>query len=84
MPGTCRGDRAHGDQERFRALFAAARPALCRYGFLRGFTRADSEDLVAEVLEIACRQSEVVPVEGLGVLGSRSSNARRLEIDALP
>jgi len=58
-----RNDRTRGDEERFRELFAVGYPALHRYGFLRGLTRADTEDLVAEVLAIAWRRLEAVPVD---------------------
>jgi RNA polymerase sigma-70 factor, ECF subfamily len=56
-------ERTPADEERFRALFATAYPALCRYGFLRGLPPADVEDLVADVLAIAWRRLDVVPVE---------------------
>ena len=61
--GRDRSDRTPADEERFRALFAASYPALCRYGFLRGLPRADIEDLVAEVFAIAWRRLDAVPVD---------------------
>src|SRR5262245_43355226 len=61
--GRNRSDRTRADEERFRALFTATYPALCRYGSLRGLPRADIEDLVAEGFAIAWRRLDAVPVD---------------------
>jgi RNA polymerase sigma-70 factor (ECF subfamily) len=58
-----RHHRTRADEQRFRALFASAYPALCRYAYHRGLTRADADDLVAEVLTIAWRRLDAVPVD---------------------
>lgn len=49
--------------ERFRALFEAAYPALRRYAVHRGLGPADADDLVAATLEVAWRRRRVVPVD---------------------
>jgi RNA polymerase sigma factor (sigma-70 family) len=58
-----RHHRTRADEQRFRALFASAYPALCRYAYHRGLSRADVDDLVAEVLTIAWRRLDAVPVD---------------------
>jgi RNA polymerase sigma-70 factor, ECF subfamily len=61
---------------RFRVLFAAVSPALCRYGFVRGLTKADTEDLVSEVLAIAWRRLDVVPARGSDAVAVRGGAQR--------
>ncbi len=51
------------DERRFRALFTASYPALRRYAHHRGITGADAEDLVAEVLTVAWRRLDDVPLD---------------------
>ncbi len=48
---------------RFRALFDEAYPALRRYAHHRGLSWADADDLVAEVLTIAWRRLDAVPLD---------------------
>ncbi|HVF74055.1 MAG TPA: sigma-70 family RNA polymerase sigma factor [Acidimicrobiales bacterium] len=55
--------RAVKAEARFRALFVEAYPALQRYARHRGLTGADADDLVAEVLTIAWRRLDHVPLD---------------------
>lgn len=48
---------------RYRALFDEAYPALRRYAHHRGLSSADADDLVAEVLTIAWRRLDAVPLD---------------------
>lgn len=50
-------------EERFRGIFQAAYPALCRYAHHRGLGESDAEDLVAETLEVAWRRLSDVPAD---------------------
>lgn len=49
--------------ERFRALFREAYPALQRYAHHRGLVGADADDLVADVLTVAWRRLDQVPAD---------------------
>jgi RNA polymerase sigma-70 factor (ECF subfamily) len=49
--------------DRFRALFVEAYPALQRYAHHRGLAGADADDLVAEVFAIAWRRLDDVPAD---------------------
>src|SRR5580704_2886728 len=51
------------DEERFRAIFDVAYPALIRYALYRGLSRADADDLVGATLEVAWRKIDQVPPE---------------------
>jgi RNA polymerase sigma-70 factor (ECF subfamily) len=51
------------NEPRFRALFQDAYPALRGYARNRGLTGHDADDLVAEVLTIAWRRIDDVPVD---------------------
>jgi RNA polymerase sigma factor (sigma-70 family) len=55
--------RSVNAEARFRAMFVEAYPALQRYAHHRGLTGADADDLVAEVLAIAWRRLDDVPVD---------------------
>jgi RNA polymerase sigma factor (sigma-70 family) len=55
--------RAMDAEQRFRALFADAYPALRRYAHHRGLASADADDLVAEVLAVAWRRLPDVPAD---------------------
>jgi RNA polymerase sigma-70 factor (ECF subfamily) len=46
---------------RFRALFSETYPALRRYAHHRGLSRADSDDLVADVFTVAWRRFDDIP-----------------------
>jgi RNA polymerase sigma-70 factor (ECF subfamily) len=48
-------------EERFRALFQIAYPALYRYSANRGLSRDDADDLVASTLEIVWHRLDDVP-----------------------
>lgn len=50
-------------EPRFRALFTDAYPALRRYARYRGLFGPDADDLVAEVLTIAWRRLDDIPVD---------------------
>src|SRR4029077_20093450 len=50
-------------EPRFRALFTDAYPVLRRYARYRGLLGPDADDLVAEVLTIAWRRLDDVPVD---------------------
>lgn len=50
-------------EPRFRALFQDAYPALRRYARHRGLSGPDADDLVAEVLAIAWRRLDDVPID---------------------
>ena len=50
-------------ESRFRALFDTAYPPLRRYAHHRGLRGSDADDLVAEVLTIAWRKLDDVPLD---------------------
>jgi RNA polymerase sigma-70 factor (ECF subfamily) len=50
-------------EDRFRRLFATAYPALRRYALNRGISDGDADDLVSEVLTIAWRRLDDVPLD---------------------
>jgi len=50
-------------ETRFRLVFDSAYGPLCRYARHRGLDGPDVEDLVAQVLEIAWRRIDEVPVD---------------------
>jgi len=50
-------------EDRFRAVFRVAYPALHRYGRHRGLSQTDAEDLAAATLEIAWRRLEELPAD---------------------
>lgn len=65
-------------EKRFRAVFDLAYAPLWRYAQHRGLTGPDAEDLVAQVLEVAWRRIEDVPVaEPLPWLYAVARNLRR-------
>jgi RNA polymerase sigma-70 factor, ECF subfamily len=51
------------NENRFRALFRSAYPALQRYARHRGLAGADADDLVAATLEVAWRRLDDVPAD---------------------
>jgi RNA polymerase sigma-70 factor, ECF subfamily len=65
-------------ESRFRAVFDVAYGPLCRYARHRGLNGPDSDDLVAQVLEIAWRRLDEVPAdEPLPWLYAVARNLRR-------